>query len=305
MSERNGSADIEMRHLRTFVLILETGSITQAAGRLGISQPALSQQVRELEKLFGLPLLTRNGRGVRPTEAGRDLCDRAKIFLADAGRLVEAIKELRVAPLGTVSVGLPPALGPILSVPLVHALRARYPEIRLQLTEGYSGHVREWLASGRVDVGLVYKAAEEPAGSHKLLLKERLLLIGPPSLLESIQGAANRDERLITWAEIVSLPLILPAHPHTIRRMVDQAAARSGVALAIPLEVSAFQTIRDLVVGKVGVTILPASPFGAELATGILEALPIAEPGLEQSIVMAVSSQTHPFPRDAVHDRFD
>ena len=123
---------MDVPQLRTILYVAELGSLSKAADRLRIAQPALSRQVRLLEEELGIRLFDRHGRGMEVTEAGKEV-------LRHAQRIMQELDEIRAtvadedAPLrGHVSIGMPPTVSDILSVPLVSAFQARHPEAKLQ-----------------------------------------------------------------------------------------------------------------------------------------------------------------------------
>jgi LysR family transcriptional regulator, nitrogen assimilation regulatory protein len=159
------------------------------------------------------------------------------------------------------------------------------------LTEGYSGHVHEWLLSGRIDIGVLYHQPQRRTDHefHKLAT-EQLCLLGSPAVIEHHLGLSAS----VAFADTLKLPLILPARPHAIRRLVDEIAASKNTELNLATEVNAFMAVRDLVVAGHGVTILPVSNVLAELASGRLKAINIKDPVLSQTVSLTTS--THHMP---------
>jgi LysR family transcriptional regulator, nitrogen assimilation regulatory protein len=280
---------MELRQLKYFVGIAELGSFTKAAVVLDVAQPALSRQIRELEIELGLPLLVRNGRGVLLTDAGVKFLGRAKMILDDADRAVQEARSLQGRPMGLVSVGLPPSIGSILSVPTVTRVRSLYPEIQLQLTEGYSGHIQEWLLSGRLDIGVLYVPQRSADTNFHRLANEHLYLLGSPELVRRHIGHAAS----VDFEATLNLPLILPTRPHAIRRLLDEAAAKKHKEYNCPIEVNAFQAVRDLVLKGQCFTILPVSNVLPEIDGCRLDAVRIVNPELTQ-IVGLMTSTHHP-----------
>ncbi len=281
---------MEMRQLRYFVAVAEVGSFSKAALILDVAQPAVSRQVRELEIELGVLLLVRNGRGAVLTDAGIKFLGRVRMILEDVERSLQEARTLKGQPMGMVSIGMPPAIGAILSVPTVTQVRTLYPEIRLQLTEGYSGHIHEWLLSGRLDIGVLYTPPRSSDLSYDHLATERLYLLGAPALIEQHLG----QDTSLPFGDILKLPLILPARPHAIRRLIDEVATRKLTELNLVAEVNAFLGIRDLVVGGHGVTILPVSAMLHEIAAGQLKVIDVVNPELSQTVGLMTSTHHSP-----------
>lgn len=280
---------MELRQLKYFVGIAELGSFTKAAVVLDIAQPALSRQIRELESELGVPLLVRTGRGALLTDAGVKFLGRAKMILDDAERALQEARSLKGRPMGLVSVGMPPSIGSILSVPTVMRVRALYPEIQLQLTEGYSGHIQEWLLSGRLDIGVLYVPQRSSEANFDCLANEQLYLLGSPELVRRHLGHATS----VDFVSTLNLPLILPTRPHAIRRLLDEVAAKKHMEYNCPIEVNAFLAVRDLVLKGQGFTILPVSNGLGEIELGRLDSVRIVNPELTQMVGLMTSTH-HP-----------
>jgi len=280
---------MELRQIRYFVHVAELGSFTKAAVVLDIAQPALSRQIRDLEGELGVSLLARNGRGAVLTDAGVKFLSRAKMILDDADRALQEARSLKGRPMGLVSIGMPPSIGTILSVATITRVRSLYPEIQLQFTEGYSGHIHEWLLSGRLDVGVLY-AQRNSDPNFRRLANERLYLLGAPAMIERHLGRQVQ----IAFADMLKLPLILPARPHAIRRLMDEVAAKQHSEVNLAVEVNAFLAIRDLVVRGNGVTILPISNVLPEINDGRLRAIDIIRPELTQTVGLMTSAHHTP-----------
>lgn len=280
---------MELRQLKYFAKVAEVGSFTRAAAALDLAQPALSRQIAELEAEVGVPLLARTGRGAVPTEAGLKFLTRAKAILHDVERAAQELQSLQGRPMGLVSLGMPPSISSILAVPLVERIRAVHPQIQLQLTEGYSGHLHEWLLAGQLDLGVLYSTERSVGISCDGLVREQLCLIGSADMLERRLGRAAS----VRFADLARMPLILPARPHAVRKLVDETAAARQVGITVTLEVSGFFGICDLVSGGHGVTILPVSAVWSQLRGGAFVAARITAPQLTQFVGLVTSSH-HP-----------
>ena len=277
---------MDLRQLNFFLRVVEHGSLTRAAADLSVAQPVLSRQIRDLEEELGAPLLSRNGRGMVLTEAGKRFLPRARSITRDADSAREEVRSLRERPAGTVSVAMAPIVGAVLWVPLLAELERSFPEIHLQLAEGYSGHVMEWLVHGKADVGVIYQPQENGALRHELLIDERLYLIGAPDS-PALHGPT------IEFDQLARLPLILPGMPHAIRRQLEAVAAKRRLALSVALEVNAYPAIKSIVLAQRGYTVLPASAMLAEVRAGQVSLAEIAAPAMSQKVVLATSTH-HP-----------
>jgi DNA-binding transcriptional LysR family regulator len=153
---RANGQGINLRQLESFVRVAELGSFSKAARVLDIAQPALSRQVRLLETDLRETLLLRNGRGVALTPAGRRLFEHGVQILQQVALARADLGAQRDAPVGQVTIGLPPSIGRRLTQPLIEGFRAQMPQAQVTIVEGLSAHIAEWIASGRADLGLLY-----------------------------------------------------------------------------------------------------------------------------------------------------
>src|SRR4051794_23893105 len=144
---------IELRLLRYFTAVAEEAHVGNAAARLFISQPALSQQIRALEEQVGMPLFTRHARGVELTEAGEILLTEAREVLARADRLDEAVEELGRGEAGVLRIGMPPGLEAGLVPELLASLRESHPDARIEVRELTTPDQLDALSAGSLDMG--------------------------------------------------------------------------------------------------------------------------------------------------------
>ncbi|WP_102225164.1 LysR family transcriptional regulator [Acidimangrovimonas sediminis] len=267
---------MDFRQLRSFVQIVELGSITAAAERLQIAQPALSRQIQALEEELGVTLLRRHGRGVVPTDEGRTLADRARQVLDDVASMARDVAARDHRLRGTVTLGLPPTVAEVLATPLVAETLRLHPEVKLRIVSGFSGHVQDWLQRGTIDIGVTYQTGKVPlVRSHPLLL-ERLFLIEP----------AGSPEGPVTLAEALGRNLILPSPDHGLRRLVDRAAREQGVTPHVGLEIDILPTLVAFVLRGAGSTILPLVSVFSQVNEGKLVARPIRSPALDRTLVI-------------------
>jgi LysR family nitrogen assimilation transcriptional regulator len=276
---------MEIKQLRYFLTVAEVGSFSKAAVLLSVAQPVLSRQIRSLEEELGMELLYRNGRGVVVTEAGNRLSDHAKSIIGEAHQITAEIEAMRQSPSGKLVIGMPPTANAILSVPLIERFRAAYPHVKLKVQEGYSGHVLEWLSTGRIDVAILYDAPKTSTLISQPLLEEELLCIGPGS------GPMRLAAKPITGEELGELPLILPSHPHGLRLLVETLLGSIKVHPKVECEIESLTATLELVEKQVGYTILPYASVNRKVVAGQLAATPITAPRMTRQLVLATSMQ--------------
>ena len=281
---------MNLKQLEYFVRVAELGSFSKAAMILNIAQPALSRQVRLLETDLHVNLLTRNGRGVVLTEVGQRLFDHSVGILQLVARATEDIEAARDEPAGRIVIGLPPSMGRLLTPPLVEGFRRSLPKARLAIVEGLSTHLAEWIATGRVDVGLLHNPESQAAIEVTPVLDEPLGVVSPAGI--GTGGAKKKAGTgdTVTLAELARLPLILPERSHAIRKLLETQAALTGHKLNVALEISSVQSILELVRGGHGHAILTPT---ALVASGQPEAFvlrKLVEPSLTSTLCLAVSA---------------
>ena len=145
---------MELKQIESFVRVAELGSFTKAAIALGMPQPLLSRHVRQLEVELRQNLLLRNGRGVTVTEAGKVMLEHGRGILHQVSVAQEELASVRGALTGRVSIGLPPSLSKLITVPLTLSFRDQLPQSQLSLTEGFSVPMLESLRAGQLDTGI-------------------------------------------------------------------------------------------------------------------------------------------------------
>lgn len=272
---------MELLDLRYFVSIAETGSFTKSALQNNIAQSALSRRVRDIETELGVQLFYRNGRGVLLTEVGETFLTRARGILADVEGLRQEMGRTAGVLEGTVTLAVPPSVGLILLAPLLAQIRADHPHIRMRVLEGFSGHVADWLANGKVDLAVLYKTRSSALLDSEHLLFEDMYLISAPAL--ALPPAADG----VALAQLEGIELALPGQPHGLRMLVDDACARAQVALTVAMELETLPTICDLVAAGTIRTILPLTGVQADLNAGRVVAQKITDPVISRELILA------------------
>ena len=262
---------MDLKQLAYFVRVAELGSFTRASIALNIAQPALSRQIRLLEVELRQNLLTRNGRGALPTEAGNLLLKHGRGILHQVEVAREELGAVRGALAGRVSIGLPPSLSRLITVPLTRAFKHKLPQAHLTLTEGFSVLMYEGLRVGNLDMAVLYNAANSPEVEITTLHTDELVLISqnPQKVSKKATqnitispGNATKDTaskmQPISLAEVAGLPLILPSRPNAFRILIENEMISIGRKPDITLEVDGLNAILSLVKEGLGHAVLPS-----------------------------------------------
>ncbi len=272
---------MDLRQLRYFVAIVEQGSFSKAAEALRVAQPALSQHLRHMEGELGLPLLHRGPRGAVPTEAGERLLAHARTILDQFAAIPDSVRGAGRPVTGDVRIGLPGTVSEILSVPLIEAVRAEHPGIRLRIAEAMSGFILDWLNREAIDLAILYNPASPKGFVLTHVLTEDLCLFAVPGQAPAL------PEGPVPLPAAAALPLILPGLSHGLRDLVEEAAQRSGVSVAAPVEIDSYARIKELAARGHGYGVLPRVAVEAEIASGRFRAWPLGIPPLKRRIYLA------------------
>jgi LysR family transcriptional regulator, nitrogen assimilation regulatory protein len=275
-----------LKQLEYFVRVAELGSFTRAAIALDVAQPALSRQVRLLEVELRQNLLIRNGRGAAPTEAGKLLLEHGRGILHQVERAREELGRVRGGLAGRVAIGLPPSVAKAMAVPLIREFRRHMPDATLSISEGLSVSMHESLASGRLDIALLYNATPAPGIELTPLLEEPLYLVQR----RTGKGAASRP-RAIALREVADMPLVIPSRPNAIRMLVESEMAKLRCRPNVALEIDGVGAILDLVEDGAGSAILSSNAVKTSVRPTAFSMRPIGSPPLRSKLSMAMSSQ--------------
>lgn len=242
---------MELRHLRYFLAVAETLHFRRAAEALLVSQPAVSQQIRDLEAELGAPLFERVGRRVLLTEAGETYRRFARRAFAELESGRAALDELRNLRRGRLRIG---ALQTIVSGRLPDLL-ARFltdhPDVVLIVRELAAGEIAAGVANGELDLGVTFiPPGQAGLEAEPLFAEEFVLIVGPDHRL-----AGRRRVRV---ADLKEIPLTLLPDGYFSRRAVDQAFAEAGVVPKVAIEMNVVGAILQTVARSGGATMLPS-----------------------------------------------
>lgn len=240
---------MELRQLRYFIRVVELGSMSRAALDLDVVQPTLSQQIARLEGELSTRLLQRTSKGVSPTEAGLAFFRQAQLAIRHADEAARAAQQSRLS--GVVSVGLAPTTARVLGLPLMTAVRQRYPDVRLHMVESLSGHLAAMLNARQLDLAVLFDTDPGRRWSVTPLVEEKLFLI------RSRGSDRVPLPRRLALAELKDLPLILPSAAHGLRSALDEAFAGQRLGRLQPIEIDSLSMLMDAVRAGLGCTIQP------------------------------------------------
>ena len=248
---------MELRQLRYFVRIVELGSMSRAALDLDMVQSALSQQISRLESELSTRLLQRTPRGVIPTEAGQAFFHEAQLTLRHATQAIHAAQQARLS--GAVSMGLSPTIANVLGMPLMRAMRERYPDVRLHMVSALSGHLTSLLNARQLDLAILFDTQSARRWSVLPLLEERLFLI--QSRQQPVAPQITHDTP-INLQQLQQVPLILPSGSHGLRSSIMASFSSAGFQSQMAMEIDSLTLLMEAVDAGMGATVQPWSAVG-------------------------------------------
>ncbi|EFI61064.1 MULTISPECIES: LysR substrate-binding domain-containing protein [Comamonas] len=248
---------MELRQLRYFVRIVELGSMSRAALDLDMVQSALSQQISRLESELSTRLLQRTPRGVIPTEAGQAFFHQAQLTLRHAQQAIHAAQQARLS--GAVSMGLSPTIANVLGLPLMRAMRERYPEVRLHMVSALSGHLTSLLNARQLDLAILFDTQSARRWSVMPLLEEQLFLI---QSRQQPVAPQIQHEVPISLEQLQQVPLILPSGSHGLRSSIMASFTSAGFQSQMAMEIDSLTLLMEAVDAGMGATVQPWSAVG-------------------------------------------
>jgi LysR family transcriptional regulator, nitrogen assimilation regulatory protein len=278
---------MQLRHLRYFVKIVEAGSFSRAAATIHVAQPALSQQIAELEEQLGLKLLHRSARGVRPTAAGEVFYREASSILRQMEQLPGIVRSSGGEIEGSVRLGMSSTLAAPLAGPFIDSCKAALPKVTLKFAVADSEALKARIDANTLDLALVFEDELIAKFARLLLFRQRLYLVRrtPP-----VGKTAS-----VSLREIGKLPLILPSAPNVTRVLLDRAFAAEDIEPNVAVEADVLSSILSAVRTGIGNTILPRGDLAGVSSEDLAQPVLIEPPlYLTASII---SSSDYPLTR--------
>lgn len=270
------------RSLRYLMAVAEYQSFTRAAEALYVSQPTLSQQIKQLEDLLEAQLLDRSGRTVRLTAAGEVYLQHARRALVELNAGKRAIYELHDLSRGSLRLGMTP-ISDYLATPLLDQFNGRYPGITVSTLEMPQGDIEAALAEDRVDIGIAFGSAassnvfSDEIDTHIMFIESLNLAVGKTHPLAG-------QEKPLGGEVLESEPLVLFHPDYALRRHIDVYCAEQGITPRIVMEATSLSVIIEMVRRGRLATILPQTIAHAQQG---LHSIPL-QPGLPRHTISLI-----------------
>lgn len=276
---------MNLRQLQYFIEVSELESVTKAAERLHVAQPALSRHMRSLERDLGVRLFDRDGRGIVMTNAGLVFRDRVRSVLRELDRAQLEVKALSRSPGGRIDFGMPFSVSQALTRVLVQRVHQDLPGVALRVIDGWTGFIIEWLLRGRLDIGIIYDHTlkSDVLRTEPLAAEEHFLICAPHDRLA--------QRKSVTLAEVAELPLALPSREHGLRLAIEQFMQTIGKAPQIHLELESIVGLRQFAQQGDVYTILPRGEMEDDVVFGKVRTVRITNPTIYRTLFIAWSNE--------------
>lgn len=275
---------MEIKHLQYFLEITRSGSFTQAANNLYITQPAISRIIKALEDELGASLFNRSRKHLTLTDAGRVLYERAQLIDEQSHLLRAELDSLLHLKKGHIRIGLPSIINSVFFSQLMASFHQEYPEITFQLEEDGSKRVEENIKHDQLDFGVVVLPTDYDKFDYYRFVKEDLKLIVPTS-----HRLAN--EREISLLALKDEAFIMFNQDFALRDKIMTACSQADFEPTIISETSQLDFIEEMVASDLGITLLPEST-SYDLKSDV-KAIHVSNPTIDWSLAVIWKKDTH------------
>jgi len=268
---------ITLKHLRYFEALARHGHFGRAANACAISQPALSQQIKELESMLGAPLVERSSRQIRLTALGEDFVDRSRKILLEVDELGDLVRSAQSAVGGRLRLGIIPTVAPYLLPGMIKALSQRFPDLDVQPRESITQTLIGDLLESRLDVAVVALPISEVALREFALFEEDFVLIRPTA--EAAHAVPSPEM-------LKEMRLLLLEEGHCFRDQALSFCNISGPSPRYLMEGSSLATLVQMVGAGMGLTLIPDMAVPLETRSADVAVQRFAAPSPSRKIGM-------------------
>jgi LysR family nitrogen assimilation transcriptional regulator len=280
-------APINIKQLRYFVKVAETGNITRASERLNVAQTALGQQIRQLEDSLGVRLFVRHSRGISLTESGEVLYRHALSILAALEEARRDVMARSGSKREAVNLGITPSIQALIGPDLLETAPLKIPKVSLRMVEELSFVLIDALLRGELDLALAYELDHRKELVTTPLAEEELLFVA------SARTQPRRD--FISFEEAARTDLALVSDRDIVWRLMHDEAARLGVDMNVAFQVQSMPAIKALVVRGAATSVVPYGLMAEEVHQGLVVACPVREPSIKRTLFLTSSADRPAF----------
>jgi DNA-binding transcriptional LysR family regulator len=271
---------MDFRQVHYFISLYEEGTVTRAALRLNIVQPALSMQIGRLEEHIGQKLFERAKHGMVPTAAARQMYRLFLPIIRDFSNAEAEMLSNGGAIRGHVKIGLIASITEGVLIDTLSDFSNKYPEVDVTISDGYTSTLTEWVTGGLLDAAIVNKPRRPLALDLEHIVDEEMVLITGANF------EADLPQNLsLRQLSSLDLPLVLPSRGHGLRSNIDSFAENENIELTAKFEIDSLIATINLVERAQVATIVPRIAVHRQLASGALRAHTIVSPRLVRRVV--------------------
>ncbi len=271
---------MDLRQIEYFVALYDERSVTKAATRLNVVQPALSMQISRLERTFKTKLFDRNSRGVVPTDVGRTFYGICQKILGDVDEARRYLRDASGKIAGSLTIGLMPSVANSVLPGVLALYKAEYPDVTLRIVEAYSGSLLDQLNSGKFDLAIVNNSSSLGRIAITPLFRDYLVLV-------TRYQPGKRPPAEISSSRLQDFRLVLPSQRQGMRALVDSMLASKGIKLQPEIELDSLGPTIELVRESDWATILPIVAVKQAADRKMLRCQRIVDPEIPREVIVA------------------
>lgn len=283
---------LNLNKLEVFAAVVRTGSFSAAADQLLLTQPAVSQHIRDLEAGLGTSLFVRSRRGVTLTPAGERLAEYTRAIFRLVAEAENAVADVEHLAGGHIRIGATPGISVYLLPGPIQEFHSRYPKLHVTVQTAITAQITDDLCQGKLELGLIEGELEEPLhpalGVQLLKEVEQWVAVGPRHTWW------GRDA--VALADLHGQILILRQRNSQTRIWLDGVLQQHGIRASIGAEFDNVESIKRAVINGTGVSILPAYAVEEEVESGRLRLLQVADVPLQRTLKLLWNRETYASP---------
>ena len=278
---------MDTKTFELFLSLAATNSFSRTAALLGTTQSSVSKSIAAMERELSTRLFDRTGRGATLSPEGRLLIPRIESLVHESNGLHDFLANVRSISAGSVQLATQPSIGWPLVSHLLEVVARDYPQIRIQISEGTTNNIEEWLSDGRCELAVLSRAASPRYAESTRLFSLPMYLVAEP------HNPLMQKAR-ISFAAAARLPLVMSAAPNGGRILLEEEARRQELPLNVVQDVNSFYLIKRIVRKLPVYTITTFTSVEEELQKGELGGIPVVQPTIRQTFYLCVAARRMP-----------
>lgn len=276
--------DVDLRSLKAFLSVVEAGGFSAAARVEGISQPALSRTIKQLEAALGVRLFDRDTRNLSLTKVGRELYATSERLLGDFDNALSRISDLSRGALGTVVVASVPTLAATLVPPAIASFLRTHPDVAVHVQDSYTEPGIQAVLDGTAELALTVRPPEHKELRYEFLFSDQFFAVG-----DDRSGLEKRQK--VDWSILRTRPFIAFHKGTSIRMMTDAALLQAGIPIKAQYECGELATVGGMLSAGLGITAMPELALSHLLASHRVRACPLKSPVMTRPLGILTSSR--------------